>query len=217
MAQKVTMQLSDEEVALSQQRGNVGEIVGRRVHGNHVEYECVKNGRRTGDTVWEPVVNIKFMVRVPPSRCASFPIGWGLTPRARRRPQPPYVMKMCRNYDEKMKLMAARTGLRGLTYEDIQRHLDRYGIRSELSRFKIKRMSGGQRSRLVIAAAMWTKPHILVLDEPTNFLDNETMLALVEAIRTYKGGVLLISHNEQFVNNVSTSQWVIHDGVVVEK
>ena len=76
------MQLSDEEVALSQQRGNVGEIVGRRVHGNHVEYECVKNGRRTGDTVWEPVVNIKFMVRVPPSRCASFPIGWGLTPRA---------------------------------------------------------------------------------------------------------------------------------------
>ena len=126
-------------------------------------------------------------------------------------------MKMCRNYDEKMKLMAARTGLRGLTYEDIQRHLDRYGIRSELSRFKIKRMSGGQRSRLVIAAAMWTKPHILVLDEPTNFLDNETMLALVEAIRTYKGGVLLISHNEQFVNNVSTSQWVIHDGVVVEK
>ena len=43
------------------------------------------------------------------------------------------------------------------------------------------------------------------------------MLALVEAIRTYKGGVLLISHNEQFVNNVSTSQWVIDDGVVVEK
>ena len=78
-------------------------------------------------------------------------------------------------------------------------------------------MSGGQRSRLVIAAAMWTKPHILVLDEPTNFLDNETMLALVEAIRTYKGGVLLISHNEQFVNNVSTSQWVIDDGVVLEK
>jgi len=191
VGQKVTMQLSDEEVALSQMRGNVGEVIGRRVHGNHVEYECVKNGRRTGDTVWEPVVNIKYMH--------------------------PYVMKMCRHYDEKMKLMAARTGLRGLTYEHIQRHLDKYGIRRDLSRFKIKRMSGGQRSRLVIAAAMWTKPHILVLDEPTNFLDNETMLALVEAIRTYKGGVLLISHNEQFVNNVSTSQWVIDDGVVLEK
>ena len=125
-------------------------------------------------------------------------------------------MKMCRNYDEKMKLMAARTGLRGLTYEDIQRHLDKYGIRSELSRFKIKRMSGGQRSRLVIAAAMWTKPHILVLDEPTNFLDNETMLALVEALRTYKGGVLLISHNQDFVDNVSKQKWVVKDGRVEE-
>ena len=187
---KATMQLTDEEVALSSQRGNVSEVIGRRIHGSQVEYECVKVGRRPGDTVWEPLVCIQYMN--------------------------PYVMKLCRNYDEKMKWMAARTGLRSLTYDDIQRHLDRYGIRSDLSRSKIKRMSGGQRSRLVIAAAMWTKPHILVLDEPTNFLDNETMLALVEALRTFKGGVLLISHNQDFVDNVSKQKWLVKDGRVEE-
>jgi ATPase subunit of ABC transporter with duplicated ATPase domains len=37
---------------------------------------------------------------------------------------------------------------------------------------KIRRMSGGQKSRLVLAAAMWSKPHIIALDEPTNYLDN---------------------------------------------
>ena len=187
---KVTIQLTEEEMRLKTLRGNIEEVVGRRMHGNQVEYECVKNGRRTGDTVWEPLVNLKHMN--------------------------PYVMKLCRNYDEKMKLMAARTGLRSLTYEDIQRHLDLYGIRSDLSRSKIKRMSGGQKSRLVIAAAMWTKPHVLVLDEPTNFLDNETMLALVEALRTYKGGVLLISHNHEFVQNVAKNKWIVEDGKVQE-
>jgi ATPase subunit of ABC transporter with duplicated ATPase domains len=58
-----------------------------------------------------------------------------------------------------------------------------------------------QRSRLVLAAAMWSKPHLLALDEPTNYLDNDTLAALTHALRSFKhGGVIVISHNVKFVN-----------------
>ena len=49
--------------------------------------------------------------------------------------------------------------------------------------------------KVVLAAAMWNNPHILVLDEPTNYLDRESLGALAGAIRGYGGGCLMISHN----------------------
>merc|ERR1719482_2482279 len=51
--------------------------------------------------------------------------------------------------------------------------------------------------KVVLAAAMWQNPHILILDEPTNYLDREGLGALVLAIKDYKGGVLIISHNKE--------------------
>ena len=52
-------------------------------------------------------------------------------------------------------------------------------------------MSGGQKCRLCLACAMYRKPHLLVLDEPTNRLDYETTEALIEAIRRFEGGHIL--------------------------
>ena len=49
--------------------------------------------------------------------------------------------------------------------------------------------------KVVLAAAMWLNPHILVLDEPTNYLDRDSLGALATAIREYGGGVVMISHN----------------------
>ena len=49
---------------------------------------------------------------------------------------------------------------------------------------------------MVLAAAMWQNPHVLILDEPTNYLDREGLGALILAIKDYKGGVLIISHNK---------------------
>ena len=48
---------------------------------------------------------------------------------------------------------------------------------------------------MVIAAAMWNNPHMLVLDEPTNYLDRESLGALAGAIKDYGGGVIMITHN----------------------
>jgi len=48
---------------------------------------------------------------------------------------------------------------------------------------------------VVLAACMWLSPHILVLDEPTNYLDRDSLGALATAIKEYGGGVVMISHN----------------------
>jgi ATPase subunit of ABC transporter with duplicated ATPase domains len=80
------------------------------------------------------------------------------------------VMKMVRNFDEKLKSMHSGMDLRPLTKEEVRLHLAEFGIDEDLAMGKIKRMSGGQKSRLVLAAAMWINPHIIALDEPTNYL-----------------------------------------------
>ena len=46
--------------------------------------------------------------------------------------------------------------------------------------WQVKQLSGGQRQRLVLAAAFWSKPHLIALDEPTNYLDNDTLAALTQ-------------------------------------
>ena len=49
--------------------------------------------------------------------------------------------------------------------------------------------------KVVLAAAMWNCPHLLVLDEPTNYLDRDSLGALAEGIKSFDGGVIMISHN----------------------
>ena len=59
---------------------------------------------------------------------------------------------------------------------------------------------------------MWNNPHILVMDEPTNYLDRDSLGALAGAIRKYGGGVVLISHNREFTNNICPERWVVEGG-----
>lgn len=60
-------------------------------------------------------------------------------------------------------------------------------------------------------------PHILILDEPTNFLDRDSLGGLAAAIRDYKGGVVMISHSEEFVSALCPEQWHIADGRLTQK
>merc|ERR1712196_421333 len=61
---------------------------------------------------------------------------------------------------------------------------------------------------------MWQNPHILILDEPTNYLDREGLGALVLAIKDYKGGVLIISHNKEFCDGVAQEKWIMNKGAL---
>lgn len=59
---------------------------------------------------------------------------------------------------------------------------------------------------------MWNRPHLIALDEPTNYLDNETLRALVRALKAFKGAVMTISHNAKFVSDVSNEKWELAGG-----
>ena len=61
----------------------------------------------------------------------------------------------------------------------------------------------------MLAAALWHCPHLLVLDEPTNYLDRDSLGALAQAIREFGGGVVMISHHSEFVGALSNEVWDI--------
>merc|ERR1719183_3119700 len=69
----------------------------------------------------------------------------------------------------------------------------------------------------MLAASFWTIPHIVCLDEPTNYLDVETVRALSQALRKFKGGYLVVSHNQDFVDEISDEIWEVSDGNVASK
>ena len=75
-------------------------------------------------------------------------------------------------------------------------------------------LSGGQKSRVAFACLALTRPHILVLDEPSNHLDIEAMDALAAALRAFGGGVLMVSHDVTMLQSVCTSLWVCDKGTV---
>lgn len=69
-------------------------------------------------------------------------------------------------------------------------------------------LSGGQKSRVALAKICWTKPHILLLDEPSNHLDVDSVDALIQGLQLFKGGVLLISHDEHLITDAVDELWV---------
>lgn len=96
---------------------------------------------------------------------------------------------------------------------EIRRYLANFGLGGDvLPLQKVHTMSGGQKCRLCLANAMYRKPHLLILDEPTNHLDLETTQALIESIRTFKGGVLLVSHDQHLLTSVCKELYVVEDG-----
>ncbi|MBN2415665.1 ATP-binding cassette domain-containing protein, partial [bacterium] len=85
------------------------------------------------------------------------------------------------------------------------------------ARSPVRVLSGGERNRLLLAK-LFTKPaNILVLDEPTNDLDAETLELLEELLFDYRGTVLLVSHERAFLNNVVTSTLVFEKGGKVQE
>lgn len=85
----------------------------------------------------------------------------------------PYVKKLIKNFDQRQQAIDSGMAIRPITAAEILKHLEDFGIDSQLANGKIRQMSGGQRQRLVICAAFWSKPHVIALDEPTNYRARE--------------------------------------------
>merc|ERR1711966_308289 len=95
----------------------------------------------------------------------------------------------------------------------VEKHLADCGLDSEFgTHYRMSALSGGQKVKVVLAAAMWNQPHILILDEPTNYLDRESLGALAGAIETFDGGVVIISHNNEFSSKLCPETWVMDAG-----
>ncbi|KAK4688400.1 ATP-binding cassette, subfamily F, member 3, partial [Tremellales sp. Uapishka_1] len=102
----------------------------------------------------------------------------------------------------------------GKVEQDYRSHLGAFGITGLTGLQKIGTLSGGQKSRVAFAVLSMQRPHILLLDEPSNHLDIEGIDALIEALKTFKGGVISISHDERFITNTSNQLWVCAEGRV---
>jgi len=110
---------------------------------------------------------------------------------------------------------AAAAGLmtKTLTSSSIEKHLADFSVDSEqASHTLISALSGGQKLKVVLAASLWQNPHLIILDEPTNYIDRDGLGALVKAIEEYKGGVIIISHNREFANAVAQEKWIMEKG-----
>jgi elongation factor 3 len=107
---------------------------------------------------------------------------------------------------------AAAAGLlsKPLTQQGVEKALKDFGVDSEAASHQpLASLSHGQKVKVVICASCWQNPHIVILDEPTNYLDRDGLGALVRGLDSFQGGVVIISHNEEFTNTVCSQKWVM--------
>ena len=109
-------------------------------------------------------------------------------------------------------------GSRELSQKAIRAELEAVGLNGEIAENNaVGGYSGGQKVKVVLAAALWNNPQVLVLDEPTNYLDREALGGLAVAIREWSGAVIIISHNQEFINALCPEIWNVDNGRIVSK
>jgi ATP-binding cassette subfamily F protein 3 len=108
-----------------------------------------------------------------------------------------------------------RESAQGVTRQDVLDMAGCFLFKGDDVGKKVKVLSGGERARLVLAGILLSKSHVLLLDEPTNHLDFETVEALADALRSFAGTVVFISHDRTFVNLLATSILEVKKGRIL--
>lgn len=197
--QKDTMQVSDEEMKLmktpiqftwvledgSEKREKlvVDRLTSQRRTQkgtkNDYEYEVKWENKPSTATAWLSMDRLDEL-------------GWG---------------KAIKSVDEKVASRASAHTM-PLTSSNVENHLQNVGLDKEFgTHCRIGALSGGQKVKVALAASLWNCPHLIVLDEPTNYLDRESLVALTYAIKSFDGGVVIISHNSEFTGSVCPEVW----------
>ena len=119
--------------------------------------------------------------------------------------------KMVAEVDQKEALASGQ--FRPLVRKEIEAHCANFGLDAELvSHSRMRGLSGGQRVKVVLAACSWQRPHLIVLDEPTNYLDRDSLGALSKALKAFEGGVIIITHSAEFTKDLTEEVWAVMDG-----
>ena len=98
--------------------------------------------------------------------------------------------------------------------QDLRTFLGSFGFTDQKAFQLTGEMSGGEKSRLVLATIVWQKPNLLLLDEPTNHLDLEVRAALTLALQDFEGAVVLVSHDTALIETVVDKYWLVDKGKV---
>ncbi len=96
----------------------------------------------------------------------------------------------------------------------LRSQLARFGLDAERANTPTASLSGGERARLMLALATREAPQLLILDEPTNHLDIDACDALVRALGSFEGAVILITHDPHLVELIADRLWLVNDGTV---
>jgi ATP-binding cassette, subfamily F, member 3 len=98
----------------------------------------------------------------------------------------------------------------------IQSHLGRFGFSGDAVLRQAGTLSGGERARVALAMMMLSGANLLLFDEPTNHLDVESIEALEDAIESFDGTVILVSHDRALLRALTTRVWVLHEGRITD-
>ncbi|MGX7149870.1 ABC-F family ATP-binding cassette domain-containing protein [Enterococcus ureasiticus] len=104
-----------------------------------------------------------------------------------------------------------------LTYEDVRRELAKCGLKREIASKNLYMLSGGEQSKVKLCDLTMQPSNFLILDEPTNHLDVDSRKALQEALKSFRGSVLLISNDEQFYSPVADHVYVVADKHLIKQ
>ncbi|MEC9346445.1 MAG: ABC-F family ATP-binding cassette domain-containing protein [Pseudomonadota bacterium] len=96
----------------------------------------------------------------------------------------------------------------------LRTRLDGFGLDTRRVQTPAGELSGGEKARLALCLMAQGEPNMLILDEPTNHLDIDSREALVQALNSYGGAVILISHDAHLVESVADRLWLVADGGV---
>ncbi|MBR1735005.1 MAG: ABC-F family ATP-binding cassette domain-containing protein [Alphaproteobacteria bacterium] len=98
----------------------------------------------------------------------------------------------------------------------VRSHLGRFGFSGDMAFQRIGVLSGGERARLVFATLTVDAPNLLILDEPTNHLDIEMRESLIASLTSYQGAVIIITHDQNFLNRVANTIFVTSNGSITQ-
>lgn len=103
-----------------------------------------------------------------------------------------------------------------LDYQEARKYLGSFGLAAHAHTIPNCQLSGGQKSRVALCELALHGPHILILDEPTNNLDLESIDALADALSTFEGGVVIVTHDERLIRATDCVLYVVEDNSIEE-
>ncbi|PRQ16631.1 putative adenosinetriphosphatase [Rosa chinensis] len=102
----------------------------------------------------------------------------------------------------------------GVPEQKLRSHLGSFGVTGNLALQPMYTLSGGQKSRVAFAKITFKKPHIILLDEPSNHLDLDAVEALIQGLVIFQGGILMVSHDEHLISGSVDELWVVSEGKI---